>query len=94
MHESPTIQLDRGLADRLTRLARASGRSLDDVVNDAVDEYLERHEVDDAVWRARLAEVVGRLRAGVPPDERAEAIELEITAAREEVRANRAAGGR
>lgn len=90
---SRTIELDRGLAERLARLASATDRSLGSVVHDAVDEYLTRHEVDDAEWRARLAEVVGRLRAGVPPDETPEAIELEITAAREEVRTSRAAGG-
>jgi len=77
----------------LARLASATDRYLDDVVHDAVDEYLERHEVDDAAWRARLVEVVGRLRSGVPPDEESEAIEFGITAARKEVRASRAAGG-
>ena len=90
--EPSTIQLDRQQSKRLTRLAHATDRSLGDVVHDAVDEYLARHEVDDAAWRARLIEVVRHLRAGVPPGEKSEAIEFEITAAREEVRASRAAG--
>lgn len=92
MQELPTIQLDRRLAERLARLASATDRSMGAVVHDAVDEYLARHEIDDVAWRARLAEVVERLRAGVSPNEDPEAIELEITAAREEVRVSRAAG--
>jgi hypothetical protein len=62
-------------------------------VHDALDEYLARYEVDEAAWRTRLIEVVARLRSGVPSDERPEAIESEIIAARKQVRASRAAGG-
>ena len=91
MKDSSTIHLDREIAERLTRLASATDRNVRDVVRDAVDEYLARHEIDDAAWRARLVEVVGRLRAGVPSAESPEAIECEITAAREEVRVSRAA---
>ena len=89
-----TIQLDRNLAERLIRLARATDRSPGDVVRDAVDEYLMRHEVDDAEWQARMTAVVARLRSGVPASETPEAIEREITAAREATRANRTARGR
>lgn len=82
MQKSRTVQLDPAIAERLSRLARATDRGLGDVVHDAVDEYLERHEVGDAAWQARLLEVVARLRAGVPQSERPETIELEITVAR------------
>jgi predicted DNA-binding protein len=92
--DSNTIQLDRNLAERLVRLARATDRSPGDVVRDAVDEYLMRHEVDDAEWQTRVTAVVARLRSGVPVDEAPEAIEREITAAREEMRASRTTGGR
>jgi predicted transcriptional regulator len=92
MQEMSTVYLDRELAERLARLASASDRSVSDVVHDAVDEYLTRHEVDDAEWRARLVEIVGRLRAGVPAAETPGHIECEITAARLEVRASRASG--
>jgi predicted transcriptional regulator len=89
-----TIELESRLAERLVRLARESNRSLGDVVRDAVDEYLMRHELDDEAWRAQLTEVVERLRAGVPGGEPPTAIEREITLAREEARAGRAASGR
>ncbi len=94
MVDSTTIQLDRNLAERLVRLARATDRSPGDVVRDAVDEYLMRHEVDDAEWQARVTAVVARLRSGVPTGEAPAAIEREITVAREEARASNSARGR
>ena len=92
--DATTIHLDRDLAERLERLARATDRGPEEVVRDAVDEYLARHAIDDAEWHAQLTAVVARLRAGVPRDEAPEAIEREITKAREEARALRDAGGR
>lgn len=91
--DSTTVQLDRNLAERLFRLARATDRSPGDVVREAVDEYLMRYEVDDAEWRARMTAVAARLRSGVPAGEAPEAIEREIAAAWEEERASRATRG-
>ena len=92
--DTTTIQLDRNLAERLVRLARVTDRSPGDVVREAVDEYLMRHEVDDAEWQGRMTAVVARLRSGVPADEAPETVEREITVAREETRASRIARGR
>ena len=91
--DATTIYLDRSLAERLDRLAQATDRSSADVVRDAVEEYVTRYEFDDAEWRAHVAAVLARLRAGVPHDEPPEAIEREITKARNEVHAGRTAGG-
>jgi len=91
--DATTIHLDENLAERLDRLARATDRSPEDVVRDAVDEYLMRHEVDDVEWQSRVTAVVTRLRSGIPTGEAPEVIEREITAAREEVRGSGTAGG-
>ena len=91
--DATTSQLDKNVAGRLVRLARATDRSPADVVRDAVDEYLMRHEVDYAEWQARVVSVVARLRSSVPAGETPEMIESEITAAREEIRGSGTAGG-
>ena len=91
--------------DRLLRhLSDEQGRSCTDIVREALNEYLTRRGMPSASrvvgprrsipqeeWRSRLDAAVRRIRAGVSVDVSPEEIEAEITAAREEVRRERAA---
>lgn len=74
---STTVDLDEQRRTALERLASGSDRSVHDLVRQAIDEYLERRDADEA-WRQRFEDVVARIRA-------------DVTAAREEVRRERRA---
>jgi Arc/MetJ-type ribon-helix-helix transcriptional regulator len=87
-----TIEFREDQLRELERLADQERRSLDEVVQLAVGDYLARRRDRDD-WAQRLDEVVARFRAGVPPDLTPEEIEAEITANWEEYRAERAAQG-
>lgn len=99
-----TVDLDDE-QDRLLRsLAVEEGRPAGEIVREAVSEYLARRGADSAPrviepphripreeWEARFDAVLQRMRAGVDPTWTPEEIEADITAAREEVRQERAA---
>jgi hypothetical protein len=98
------IHLDEEQARLLRQLATEEGRSFTDLVQEALDAYLAqrgrvsasrvigpRRSVPPDAWQSRLAEALRRLRAGAPPGMNPDEIESEITAAREEVRRERAA---
>jgi Ribbon-helix-helix protein, copG family len=97
------IYLDEEQALLLRHLAVEEGRSFTDVVREALNAYLAhrglsatsrvigpRRTIPRDEWRLRFADAVARLRANVPPDLDWNAIEAEITAARDEVRRERA----
>lgn len=99
-----SIRVDEEQARLLRHLAEAEGRSIADVVREALANYLLRRTETRATriveprrlapndeWRAAFAAAVERLRAGVAADASPESIEAEIGAARGEVRRERAA---
>jgi hypothetical protein len=67
-----TISLPDDQLDRLRQHALASGRSLDELVGEAVGTYLsrlpERAESDDAHQRSRRLDAEGQVRVGVGAD--------------------------
>jgi hypothetical protein len=97
------IYLEEEQSRLLKHLAVETNRSFTDIVREALGEYLVRKGLDtqsrvtgpkraipDDEWRARIEDALERIRAGIPSDVTPEEIEAEITAAREEVRQERA----
>lgn len=98
------IYLDEEQARLLRHLAVEEGRSFTDLVREALNAYLAqrglastsrvfgpRRSIPPDEWQARFDDVLRRIRAGVPAELTPDEIEAEITAAREEVRRERAA---
>jgi predicted transcriptional regulator len=85
-----TIELDAAQVEALERLAAAERRSVDEIVQLAVSDYLARRH-DWSAWGDRFDALVARIQARIPPDVTPEQIEADITAARAEVRTKRAA---
>jgi hypothetical protein len=97
------IDLDEDQSRLLRDFSATQGRSVGDVVREAVSEYLARRgamepraiaprrRFPDDEWRSGFEAALQRLRAGVDPNWSPEEIEADITAAREEVRRERAA---
>jgi hypothetical protein len=96
------IYLDEDQLRLLRHLAVEQDRSFTAIVREALDDYLVRQglataprvqaprlETPNAAWRARLDDVLGRLRSQAPPELSAAEIESEITAALRDVRAAR-----
>ena len=88
-----TIELPEEQVRELEQLAAREHRSLDEVVQFAVSDYLARRR-SWADWGRHWNAVVADIRSGMPPDVTPEEIEADITAAFEEVRAERAAARR
>jgi predicted transcriptional regulator len=84
-----TIELDPTQLEALECLAAEEHRSVDEVVQLAVGDYLARRRRDWSAWNRRLNEFVAHVRANIPRDVTPEEIEAEIAAARAEVRAER-----
>jgi hypothetical protein len=98
------IYLDEAQARLLRHLAAEEGSSFTAVVRQAINEYLERNNLDvtalvrgpdysisDEEWRAGMDAALQRIRAGVPADMTSQEIEDLITAASDEVREERRA---
>lgn len=97
------VYLDEEQARLLRHLAIEEGRSFTDLVREALNGYLTqrglastsrvigpRRELAPDEWRSRFADILGQIRAKTPADLTSDAIEAEITTAREEVRRERA----
>jgi hypothetical protein len=97
------IYLDEDQARLLRHLAIEEGRSFTDLVREALNAYLAqrglsstsrvigpRRSLPQDEWRSRFTDALRRLRAGIDERLDPETIESEITAAREEVRRERA----
>src|SRR5260370_13767415 len=78
----------------LKDLAAEERASVAELVRRAVDGYLAQRTRAARDWGERFDEVLARFRQDVPPDLTSEEIEAEITAARHEYRAERAAARR
>ena len=85
-----TIELPEEQVQELERVAANEQRSLDQVVQFAVSDYLARRQ-SRSEWGRRLEEAVERIRADIPPDITPDEIEADVTAAWQEYRAERAA---
>ena len=98
------IYLDEEQARVLRHLAIEEGRSFTDVVREALNTYLAQRglvatsrvtgplrSMPYEEWKSSFMDAVERMRAHIPPDITPDEIEAEITAAREEVRRERAA---
>jgi Arc/MetJ-type ribon-helix-helix transcriptional regulator len=75
-----TIDLTDEQLRELEQVAAREHRSVDDVLQRAVGDYLARRHGDWADWNRRFDAVVARFRAEVPEDLTPEQIEAEITA--------------
>ncbi len=88
-----TVQLPDEQVRELERLAAEQRLSVDELVQRAVGDYLaRRREWPD--WGRRWDALVADIQSRMPPDVTPEEIEADITAASEEVRAERAAARR
>lgn len=85
-----TVQVPDEQARELAHLAAQEHRSLDELVQLALGDYLARRRRARSDWVRRFDDVVARFRAGVPPDMTPEEIEADITANWEEYRAEQA----
>ncbi len=89
-----TIELDDEQAQALERLAAREQRSVSDILQLAVSDYLARRGRDWSDWNRRFEAFVQQARADMPQDLTPEEVEAEITANWREYRAERAAGSR
>jgi hypothetical protein len=85
-----SIELSDAQLHELERLASQEDRSVDELVQLAVGDYLARHQTRSE-WSARLSSAVAAIRASVPPDVTPDGIEADVTTALQEHRAHRAA---
>jgi hypothetical protein len=86
-----TIEFDEDLIRALERAATVEGRSVDELIRQAVEGYLAQRERDWSSWDDRFTALVARIQANLPPGMTSEEIEADISAARAEVRAAHAA---
>jgi ribbon-helix-helix CopG family protein len=93
------IYLDEAQARLLRHLAADQDTSFTAIVRQAINEYLERNNLDvtalvrgplrtlpDPAWSAKMSALLDEIRAHIPPDADADEIEADITLARDEVR--------
>jgi Arc/MetJ-type ribon-helix-helix transcriptional regulator len=85
-----TIDLPEDQLRELERLASTEHRSVDEVVQFAVGDYLARRQ-GRSDWAKRLEAAVDGIRKVIPPGVTPDEIEADVTAAWEEYRAERAA---
>ena len=88
-----TVELPDDQVRELERLAAEQRVSVDALVQHAVGDYLARRR-ERAEWGGRWDALVADIQSRMPPDVTPEEIEADITAASEELRAERAAARR
>ena len=81
------VELTDEQVRQLEQLAAKNRRSVEQIVQIAVGDYLARRDVDWAEWGRKFDALVADVQSHMPPDVTPEEIEADITAAREEVRA-------
>lgn len=86
-----TVELTDEQVRELERLAAQERRTVNELVQMAVGDYLVRRRRDWSDWSRRFDGVVAEFRRDLPPGESPAAIEAEVTAARAEDHAERAA---
>ena len=85
------VELDDEQVRALERLAVADRRSIDELIQQAIEGYLAQRRQDWSDWGDRFDALVARVQAHLPPDATPAEVEADITAARAEVRAARSA---
>jgi len=85
------IELRDDQLEELERLAGEERRSVDELVQLAVNDYIARHHRDWSDWNRRWDSLAVEVRSSTRFDVTSEEIEADVTAASEEVRAERAA---
>ncbi len=85
-----SIELSESQLHELEQLAAKERRSVDELVQIAVGDYLARRG-EQSNWAALLEHVVSRIREGLPPDATLDEIEADVSAAWDEHRSLRAA---
>ena len=85
-----TVELSDDQVRELERLAAEQRVSVDALVQRAVGDYLARRR-ERAEWGRRWEALVADIRSRMPPDVTPEEIEADITAASEELHAERTA---
>jgi hypothetical protein len=85
------IELRDDQLEELERLAGEERRSVDELVQLAVNDYIARHRRDWSDWNRRWDSLAVKVRSSTRFDVTSEEIEADVTAASEEVRAERAA---
>ena len=85
------IELRDDQLEELERMAGEERRSVDQLVQLAVSDYLARHHRDWSDWSRRWGSLAVEVRSSAQPGVTPEEIEADITAASEEVRTERAA---
>jgi len=83
------MELSESQLHELEQLASKNRRSVDELVQLAVGDYLARRG-DHSEWAKRLDQAVTQIRAAMPDDLTPDDIEADITAAWQEHRADRA----
>lgn len=86
-----TIELRDQQVEELERLAAEERRSVEELLEFAVSDYLARHQRDWSEWGNRFDALVARIQARMPADVTPEEIEADITANFEHYRAEQAA---
>ena len=84
--EHVDVTLDAEEVQALQRIAVRDGRTVHDLVRQAVHDFVAQRDIADQEWRERLDRLVERVRSRIPPEITPEEIEADITAARAEVR--------
>lgn len=65
-HSQFTFRLPAGLAGRIDRYARSTGRKRSDVVRQATEAYLDALEGTSVKPAERAGNLIGSIRSGVP----------------------------
>src|SRR5688572_25966025 len=87
----PNIYLDERQRQALADVAAAAQVPVEEVLQQAVADYLARRQTDPAAWVSRFDRLVDDLSARVPAGVPDEEIEADVTAAIAEVRQARRA---
>lgn len=81
-----TIAFNEEDLEILERVAAREGRSIDEIVREAVHNLMAGRAPDDAEWRSRFDDVVTRIQRRIPDAVTSEEIEADARVARKEVR--------
>jgi hypothetical protein len=90
----PNVYLDERQRQALEELAATAHAPVEELLRQAVADYLERRQADAAEWAGRFDRLVDDLCASVPAGVPAAEIEADVTAAISEVRQARHAARR
>jgi hypothetical protein len=85
------VVLTDGDLRALERLAATEGSTIENLVQQAVHDFLARHAGPDPDWQRRFDDLITRIQSRIPPEIGPDEIEADVNAAIAEVRAERRA---